>query len=79
MEVAGSPDREAAKAALPKIEILPGPDLILSDEKIKFNETGMNTFGRPMVTQFQDGNFIPIWPERFASKKSLILKGWKKP
>ncbi len=79
IEAAGSVDREAVNAALHKIEILPGPDLILPVEKIKFDETGMNTFGRPMVTQFQDGNFITIWPERFASKKALILEGWKKP
>ena len=42
MEVADSTEREVAKAALAKIEILPGPDLILPVEKIKFDGTGMN-------------------------------------
>ena len=79
MEVAGSPDRKAAKAALSRIEILRGPDLILPVEKNKFDKRGMNIFGRPIVTQFQGGNFVPIRPERFASKKAPILEGWKKP
>lgn len=79
IETAGSADREALNSALHKIEILPGPDLILPVEKIKFDETGMNTFGRPMVTQFQDGNFITVWPERFTSQKARLLEGWKKP
>lgn len=79
IEAAGSADREAVNAALHKIEILPGPDLILPVEKIKFDETGMNTSGRPMVTQFQDGKFVTIWPERFSSQKARLLEGWKKP
>ena len=79
MEVADSTEREVAKAALAKIKILPGPDLILPVEKNKFDKRGMNIFGRPIVTQFQGGNFVPIRPERFASKKAPILEGWKKP
>lgn len=79
VEAAGSIDREAVNGALHKIEMLPGPELVLPVEKIKFDETGMNTFGRPMVTQFQDGNFITVWPEPVASKKARILEGWKKP
>jgi len=78
IETAGSADREAVNDALHKIEILPGPDLILPAEKIKFDETGMNPHGRPMVSQNQGGEFVTIWPERFASKKARILEGWKK-
>lgn len=79
IETAGSIDREAVNNALHKIEILPGADLILPVEKIKFDETGMNSYGRPLVTQIQDGEFITIWPERSASRKARILEGWKKP
>jgi branched-chain amino acid transport system substrate-binding protein len=78
IEASGSVEREAINTALHKIEILPGPDLILPAERIKFDETGMNSYGRPMVTQFQDGKFITIWPERFSSQKARILDGWKK-
>jgi branched-chain amino acid transport system substrate-binding protein len=78
IETAGSTDRQAINDALHKIEILPGPDLILPVDKIKFDESGMNTHGRPMVTQIQGGQFVNIWPERFASKKALILDAWKK-
>jgi branched-chain amino acid transport system substrate-binding protein len=78
LEAAGSAEREAIRDALRKIEILPGPDLILPYEKIKFDETGMNTFGRPMVGQTQDAEVITVWPEKFAAKKARILEGWKK-
>jgi len=77
IETAGSADRNAINDALHKIEILPGPYLILPVEKIKFDKTGMNIYGRPMVTQIQNGAFVNIWPERIADKKALILDGWK--
>jgi branched-chain amino acid transport system substrate-binding protein len=79
IEAAGSVDREQIKDALHKIEILPGPDLIIPYEKIKFDETGMNTFGRPLVAQIQDGELVLVWPEQFATQKARILEGWKKP
>lgn len=79
LETAGSAEREAIKDALHKIEILPGPDLILPYEKIKFDETGMNTFGRPMIGQTQDAEVVTIWPESYAAKKARVLEGWKKP
>lgn len=78
LEMAGSADRAALRDALARLEILPGPDLVLPIEKVKFDETGMNTFGRPMVTQIQDGQFVTVWPERFASQKARIGEGWKK-
>ncbi len=79
IETAGSADREAVNKALHQIEILPGPDLILPVDKIKFDETGMNSHGRPLVTQIQDGDFVTIWPETSTSKKARLLEGWKKP
>lgn len=79
VEGAGSADRELIKDALYKIEILPGPDLIIPYEKIKFDEAGMNTFGRPLVAQIQDGDIVLVWPAQFASKKVRILEGWEKP
>jgi len=79
IETAGSAEREAIKDALYKVEILPGQDLIIPYEKIKFDETGMNTYGRPLVAQIQDGEVILVWPEGGASKKIRILEGWKKP
>ena len=79
IEAAGSAERDAIRDALHKIEILPGPELVLPYEKIKFDETGMNTYGRPMVGQTQKGEVVTVWPEKFAVKKALILEGWKKP
>jgi branched-chain amino acid transport system substrate-binding protein len=79
IETAGSVDREAVNTALHQIEILPGPDLILPVDKIKFDETGMNSHGRPLVTQIQDGGFVTIWPETSASQRARILDTWKKP
>ena len=78
IEAAGSADRDAIRDALSKVEVVPGPDLILPYEKIKFDEAGMNVFGRPMVTQIQDGQFVTVWPERYATKKPKVLEGWKK-
>ena len=51
LENAGSADREQLRDALSKLEVLPGPDLIIPYEKIKFDETGMNTYGRPLIAQ----------------------------
>ncbi len=79
IEAAGSAERDAIRDALHKIEIPPGPELILPYEKVKFDETGMNTFGRPMVGQTQGGEVVTVWPERFAAKKARVLEGWKKP
>lgn len=78
IEAAGTADRDAIREALSKVEVLAGPDLILPYERIKFDENGMNTFGRPMVTQIQDGQFVMVWPDRYATKKPRVLEGWKK-
>jgi branched-chain amino acid transport system substrate-binding protein len=78
IEMAGSADRDAVRNALSKVELLPGADLILPYEKITFDENGMNTYGRPMVTQIQDGQFVTIWPDRYATKKPKLMEGWKK-
>ncbi len=77
LEAAGSTDRDAIRAALAKIEITPGPDLILPYEKIKFDDTGLNTYGKPLVTQIQDGQFVTVWPEKYASAKPRALAGWE--
>jgi len=52
---------------------------ILNHLKAKIGDkTGKNIYGRPMVTQVQNGTFVNIWPERIANNnKAIILDRWK--
>jgi branched-chain amino acid transport system substrate-binding protein len=78
LEKTCSYDREDLRNALAKIEILPGPDLIMPYSKIKFNENGLNVGGGFIITQVQGGKFTTIWPEKHASAKPIWMEKWGK-
>lgn len=71
LENAGSADREALRGALAGINI-PGSKLYLPYEKIQFNEKGYNIGGGYIITQVQNGEWVTVWPEKYASKKPMF-------
>jgi branched-chain amino acid transport system substrate-binding protein len=71
LEKAASADREAIRNALAAINI-PGSKLYLPYEKIQFNEKGYNVGGGYIVTQVQKGEWVTVWPEKYASKKAIL-------
>jgi len=73
LEEAGRADRDALKTALAKVDITPGPDLILPYERIRFNEKGLIREGGFLMTQIVNGEFVTIFPEKFSSGKPKLL------
>jgi len=71
LEKAGSADPEALRNALATIN-LPGSKLYLPYEKIQFNEKGYNTGGGYIITQVQNGEWVTVWPEKYAAKKPIF-------
>lgn len=72
LERAGAADRQALRDALARIEIGPGPNLVLPYTSIKFNEQGLNVGGAFIMTQISNGDFVTVWPEKFASRKPQV-------
>lgn len=66
-------DREALRNAIAAIEIT-GKNLILPHEKIKFDETGFNTYARNIITQIQGGKWVTVYPEGLTSSKPIFPK-----
>ena len=62
LERAGSAEREKIREALTKTDITSGPALITGYQRIKFDETGQNTFAHGVISQNLDGKRVPIWP-----------------
>ena len=71
LEKAGSANRDALRDALAAIDI-PAAELYLPYERIKFNAKGYNTGGGYIVTQVQNGEWVTVWPPKFASKKPVF-------
>jgi branched-chain amino acid transport system substrate-binding protein len=70
--------RDDLRNALSKIDILPGPNLVMPYSKIKFNKNGLNMGGGFIITQVQGGDFVTVWPEKFASAKPIWVDKWGK-
>ena len=39
--------------------------------KVKFDETGANTFAKPLMVQWQEGRLVGVWPPDLVSKKPI--------
>lgn len=72
LERAGAADRQALRDALAKIEITPGPNLILPYQSIKFDPHGVNVGGAFIMTQILGGDFVTVWPEKYASRRPQL-------
>jgi len=72
LESAKSADREKLNVALHKLQINPGPNLVMPYEGIKFDETGQNPYARELMLQVQSGKVVTVWPAAFAPAKAQI-------
>jgi branched-chain amino acid transport system substrate-binding protein len=74
---AGSTDPEAIRQALAATSI-PGDQLIMTWEGIKFDETGQNTHVKAIITQLQGGKYYTVWPWDSATRDVLYpIPAWK--
>jgi len=67
---AGSTDPEAIRKALVATNI-PGDQLIMTWEGVKFDETGQNTGVRAIILQLQGGKYHTVYPFETATKEVL--------
>ncbi len=67
---AGSTDPEAIRKALVATNI-PGDQLIMTWENIRFDETGQNTGVRGIILQLQGGKYQTVYPFEVATKEVL--------
>lgn len=63
---AGSTEPEAIRRALAQTHI-PGDQLIMPWEGVRFDDTGQNVLGRGIMVQVQDGRYVTVWPESVAA------------
>jgi branched-chain amino acid transport system substrate-binding protein len=74
---AGSTDPEAIRKALVATNI-PGDQLIMTWEGIKFDETGQNTHVKAIIVQLQGGKYYTVWPWDAATHDVLYpIPAWK--
>lgn len=63
---AGSAKPEDIRVALTQTDV-PGKDTIMPWTGIKFDQTGQNTLGTPVIQQVKDGTYHTIWPADVAA------------
>jgi branched-chain amino acid transport system substrate-binding protein len=68
LEQAGRADRDALRDAMAKLDVGPGPDLILPYERIRFDDKGLISGGGFLMTRLTGGRFVTQFPEKFAPK-----------
>jgi len=66
LERAKKADREAVREALAKTDYK-GPNLVLPTDRIYFDEQGQNPNCPLYIVQVQNGELIPVWPEKYAA------------
>ena len=74
---AASTDPEAIRKALVATNI-PGDQLIMTWEGVKFDETGQNTHVKAIIMQLQGGKYYTVWPWDAATKEVVYpIPAWK--
>jgi branched-chain amino acid transport system substrate-binding protein len=74
---AGSTDPEAIRKALVATNI-PGDQLIMTWENVKFDETGQNTGVKGIILQMQGGKYHTVFPFDAATKDVIYpIPAWK--
>lgn len=75
---AGSTAPEAIQKALRATNI-PGDELIMPWEGIRFDASGQNEKGAGIIVQVQDGKYVTVWPFQLASKDVVWpMPDWSK-
>jgi branched-chain amino acid transport system substrate-binding protein len=66
------------QAALKTTDI-PGDQIIMPWDGVKFDERGQNTKGRGIMVQIQNGEYVTVWPFELASKPLIWpIPAWSK-
>lgn len=73
LEAAGSADRDKVREGFTKVDIKDGPATITGYQRIKFDETGQNTFAHGAVSQNQKGEHLPFWPKENRPKDAKLI------
>ena len=67
---AKSVDPARIQAALAQTDI-PGSQIIMPWDGVKFDQNGQNTKGRGIMVQIQGGQYVTVWPTELASKELI--------
>jgi branched-chain amino acid transport system substrate-binding protein len=74
---AGSTDPEAIRQALVATNI-PGDQLIMTWQGVKFDETGQNIYVKAIIMQLQGGKYYTVWPFDSATRDVIYpIPAWK--
>ena len=74
---AGSTDPEAIRQALVATNI-PGDQLIMAWQGVKFDETGQNIYVKAIIMQLQGGKYYTVWPFDSATRDVIYpIPSWK--
>jgi len=74
---AGTTEPEAVRRALVATNI-PGDQLIMTWDYIRFDETGQNTGVRGIILQFQGGKYWTVYPFEVATREVIYpIPAWK--
>jgi branched-chain amino acid transport system substrate-binding protein len=74
---AGSTDPEAIRRALVATNI-PGDQLIMTWQGVKFDETGQNIYVKAIIMQLQGGKYYTVWPFDSATRDVIYpIPAWK--
>jgi len=73
LEKAGSTDREAIARAFRSIR-MEGPSVITAYDFIQFDDAGRNKGRNTVITQFQNGELVTVWPEEKATRKPVVKR-----
>jgi branched-chain amino acid transport system substrate-binding protein len=74
---AGSTDPEAVRKALAATSI-PGDQLIMTWDHVRFDETGQNTGVKGVILQLQGGKYYTVYPFEVATRDVLYpIPAWK--
>lgn len=47
----------------------------MTNGKIKFDETGLNTLAEPVMVQWQKNELVTVWPQKYAKGKFINHAG----
>ncbi|MBI1963681.1 MAG: ABC transporter substrate-binding protein [Candidatus Rokubacteria bacterium] len=74
---AGSTDPEGIRKALAATNI-PGDQLVMTWDHVKFDETGQNTGVKAIIMQLQGGKYHTVWPFDAATRDVIYpVPAWK--
>ena len=74
---AGSTDPEAIRQALVATNI-PGDQLIMAWQGVKFDETGQNIYVKAIIVQLKGGKYYTVWPFDSATRDVIYpIPAWK--